>query len=120
MWAIRAALLLLILLVIIAVTLLNNTQNVAFNLLFVRYERIPLIAVIYWSFLAGIIITIVLGLSYVFKLQSQLRRRGKEIKRLSAEVGNLNREVMSPQPPAESRPETKPDAQRGDEKSEAT
>ncbi len=97
MWAIRAALLLLILLVIIGVTLLNNAETVAVNLLFVRYDSIPLIAVIYWSFLAGIVITIVLGLSYVFKLQSEIRRRGKEMKRLSLDVADLNRQLTRAQ-----------------------
>ena len=94
MWAFRIFLILLIIALIVGFSMLNAQQTVSVNLLRARYENVPLVYVAYWAFLAGMLVTFVLGLSYVLKVYTDLREQRKETKRLSTEITALrNRSI---------------------------
>jgi uncharacterized integral membrane protein len=94
MWAFRMFLVLLIISIIVGFSMLNAQQVVSVDLLRARYNSVPLVYVTYWAFLAGMLVTFVLGLSYVIKIQGELREERKEKKRLVMEITALrNRSI---------------------------
>ncbi len=94
MWAFRVFLILLIIAVVVGFSMLNAHQAVSIDLLRAKYENVPLVYVTYWAFLAGMLVTFVLGLSYVLKTLAELREQRKETKRLTVEITALrNRSI---------------------------
>ncbi len=94
MWAFRMILILLIIAVVVGFSMVNSQQLVSVDLLTVRYEMVPLVYVTYWAFLAGMLVTFVLGLSYVLKIHTDLRTDRKEKQRLLTEITALrNRSI---------------------------
>ena len=94
MWAFRMFLVLLIISIIVGFSMLNAQQVVSVDLLRTRYDSVPLVYVTYWAFLAGMLVTFALGLSYVIKIHGDLRDERKEKKRLLMEITALrNRSI---------------------------
>ena len=94
MWAFRMILVLLIISIIVGFSMLNAQQVVSVDLLRARYDAVPLVYVTYWAFLAGMLVTFVLGVSYVVKLHTDLRDARKEKQRLVVEITALrNRSI---------------------------
>ncbi|MEW5796399.1 MAG: LapA family protein [Candidatus Zixiibacteriota bacterium] len=93
MWIIRTILILLLLLMVVAFAF-NNTgtdQKVAVHLqpLFPNYVDVPLITVVFWSFVAGALMCLVLFISTFVKLSIQSHAARKRIKALESEVAIL-------------------------------
>lgn len=94
MWVLRMFLVLLIIALIVGFSMSNAQQTVAVDLLHAKYVGVPLVYVTYWAFLAGMLVTFVLGLTYVFRLHGDLRQERKEKQRLLAEITALrNRSI---------------------------
>jgi len=94
MWAFRVFLILLIIAVVVGFSMITAHQAVSVDLLRAKYENVPLVYVTYWAFLAGMLVTFVLGLSYVLKTLAELREQRKETKRLTVEITALrNRSI---------------------------
>lgn len=94
MWAFRVFLILLIIAVVVGFSMLNAQQVVSVDLLRAKYVNVPLVYVTYWAFLAGMLVTFVLGLSYALKVHADLREQRKETRRLSVEITALrNRSI---------------------------
>jgi uncharacterized integral membrane protein len=89
MWALRMVLVLLIIAVVVGFSMLNAHQTVSVDLLRTKYDNVPLVYMAYWAFLAGMLITFVLGLSYVLKILSELREQRRQTKRLTVEITAL-------------------------------
>jgi uncharacterized integral membrane protein len=85
---------LLIIAIVVGFSMLNAQQLVSVDLLRARYDNVPLVYVTYWAFLAGMLVTFVLGLSYILKIHGELREQRKETKRLTMEITALrNRSI---------------------------
>jgi len=61
MWVIRALLVMVLIVVIVGFSVLNSEERVTVQLHDTTYYNIPLIVVTYWSFVAGMVVTFVLG-----------------------------------------------------------
>lgn len=88
MWAVRAFLiaLLIIVLVAFAYTNLQLDQKVSINVLTANYINVPLLTVVFWAFVGGILISLILFISIYIKLSVQLRYLNKKIFALESEV----------------------------------
>jgi uncharacterized integral membrane protein len=89
MWVIRALLVMVLVVVIVGFSVLNSEERVTVQLHDTTYYNIPLIVVTYWSFVAGMLVTFVLGLSYFWKLSLDLRDARRDNKRLLSELTAL-------------------------------
>jgi len=89
MWVIRALLVMVLIVVIVGFSVLDSEERVTVQLHDTTYYNIPLIVVTYWSFVAGMLVTFVLGLSYFWKLSLDLRDARRDNKRLLSELTTL-------------------------------
>ena len=89
MWVIRALLVMGLVVGIVGFSVLNSQERVTVQLHDTTYYNIPLIVVTYWSFVAGMLVTFVLGLSYFWKLSLDLRDARRDNKRLLSELTAL-------------------------------
>lgn len=88
MWAVRAILIALLIVVVVAFAYfnLNPEQTVNIDLIYVKYIDVPLITVVFWSFIAGMLISLFLFISIYIKLSLQIRNAHKKIQALESEV----------------------------------
>ena len=89
MWAVRALIVIVLVVVIVGFSVMNSEERVTVQLYDTTYYNIPLIVVTYWSFVAGMLVTFVMGLSYFWKLSLDLRDARRESKRLLTELTAL-------------------------------
>lgn len=89
MWAVRALIVIVLIVVIVGFSVLNSEERVTVQLYNAAYYNVPLIVVTYWSFVAGMLVTFVMGLSYFWKLSLDLRDARRENKRLLSELTAL-------------------------------
>ena len=96
MWALRALLVIVLVVVIVGFSVLNSEERVTVQMYSATYYNVPLIVVTYWTFVAGMLVTFVLGLSYFWKLSLDLREVRRENKRLLTELTALrNRPIQA-------------------------
>jgi uncharacterized integral membrane protein len=90
MWIVRAVLVLLLILLAVAFAFNNNgpDQKVAVNLepLFANRVDVPLITVVFWSFVGGAVLSALLFVSIYLKQVIQTRFGRKRIRALESEV----------------------------------
>jgi len=88
MWAVRAILIALLMIMVIAFAYynLNPAQTVEVNLIFAKYVNVPLITVVFWSFVGGLLVSLFLFISIYIKLSVQLRSSSKRVQALEGEV----------------------------------
>ena len=88
MWAVRAVLiaLLIIVLVAFAYTNLQLDQKVSINVLTAKYVNVPLLTVVFWAFVGGILVSLILFISIYIRLSVQLRSANKKVFALESEV----------------------------------
>lgn len=93
MWALRAVLVaaLIILMVAFAYNNTGPTQVVDVNLrpLYFNYEAVPLVTVVFWAFLGGVVLALLLFITTYIRLSVQMHGSKKRIKALETEVAIL-------------------------------
>lgn len=89
MLAFRVFLIIIIISVIVGFSLYNSSEKVDVNLVRVEYHNVPLIIVVYWTFLIGMIVTFILGLSYVARVHADMREERRQVQRLTSEITAL-------------------------------
>lgn len=91
MWAVRAFFIALLVICIVAFAYfnINPSQAVAVNLVFVSLVDVPLITVVFWAFVAGVLVSLILFISIYFRMSLQLRSANKKIHALDGEVAVL-------------------------------
>jgi len=84
----RAILIALLIVIVVAFALHNvgADQKVSVNLIWVKYVDVPLITVVFWSFAAGVVVSLLVFISVYIKLSVQLRSARKQIRALEGEV----------------------------------
>ncbi len=93
MGIIRAILILIVLAVIIGFSVYNAGPRVDVDLIRGQYN-VPLVVVVYWSFLTGMIVAMLLGASYVLKVQTDRRLERRDRRQLELEVGALRNRTI--------------------------
>ena len=90
MWIIRTVLVLLLLILVVgfAYNNIGPDQEVAVHLepLFVNYVDVPLVTVVFWAFVAGAALSLLLFVSIYVKLSVQGHTARKRIRSLEGEV----------------------------------
>jgi uncharacterized membrane protein YciS (DUF1049 family) len=88
MWALRAILIAAVVVVVVAFAYYNSsqTQTVSVNLIWAKYINVPLITVVFWAFVAGVLVSLVLFISVYIRHSVQLRSARRRIKALEGEV----------------------------------
>jgi uncharacterized integral membrane protein len=95
MWIIRSLLILLILAVVIGFSVYNSDQRVQrVDLIRAEWRNVPMVVVVYWSMLAGMIAASVLGLTYVLRLHADYRAERRHRKRLEMEISSLRNRTI--------------------------
>lgn len=91
MWAVRAILIVTLILCVVAFAYYNTNsqQNVEVNLVWAKYVDVPLITVVFWSFVPGVLVSLFLFMSVFIKQSVQLRGLRRRIKALEGEVTAL-------------------------------
>ncbi|HOP06881.1 MAG TPA: LapA family protein [candidate division Zixibacteria bacterium] len=91
MWAIRAILIVIMVLVVVAFAYynLNAAQVVDVDLVWAKYVDVPLITVVFWAFVAGLLVSMFIAISTYIKQSIQLRTYRKRIRALESEVAVL-------------------------------
>lgn len=88
MWVIRTILIAAIIIAVVAFAYfnLNPDQKVDVDLIQVKYLDVPLITIVFWSFVGGIIISLVLFVSVYIKQAVDLRSGRRRIRDLEHEL----------------------------------
>jgi len=89
MWVLKILLILLIIMLLIGFSIYNSGEYVSVNLFGWQYAELPMIILAYWSFVIGMFISFLLGVSYYLLIQGKLREQRKENKRLMEEITAL-------------------------------
>ena len=93
MWVIRAMLILLIVIVVIAFAYNNfgpdQKVDVYFQPFFHNYVDVPLVTVVFWSFVAGVVLSLLLFITMYIKQTVDLHSARKRIRALQSEVAIL-------------------------------
>lgn len=89
MWALKILLILVIIMLLIGFSIYNSGEYVSVNLFGWQYAEVPMIIIVYWSFVIGMFVSFLLGVSYYLLIQGELREQRKENKRLMEEVTAL-------------------------------
>ncbi len=97
MWVVRIILLLIVLAVVIGFSVYNSgpkwtIQKV--DLIWYQYYDVPMVVVVYWAVLAGMVVATFLGLTYVFRLHADLRAERRARKRLEAEMASYRNRTI--------------------------
>jgi uncharacterized integral membrane protein len=88
MWVVRAILIASIIVAVVAFAMYNvgAGQTVSVNFIWVRYVDVPLITVVFWSFVVGVVVAALLFVSGYIKLSAQLRAARRQTRALEHEV----------------------------------
>lgn len=88
MSALRAILIALVVVALVGFAMYNVSvgQAVTVDLIWVRYVDVPLITVVFWSFVSGVVIALLIFISSYIKLSVQLRSAKRQVRALEGEV----------------------------------
>jgi len=89
----RAFLILVVLAIIIGFSVYNAGPQVHVNLVRGEYD-VPLVVVVYWSFLAGMLVAFLLSISYLLKIQADRRSDRQAKRRLEMEIAALRNRTI--------------------------
>ncbi|UCD63385.1 MAG: LapA family protein [Candidatus Zixiibacteriota bacterium] len=91
MWAVRAIIIALLVIAVVAFAYFNfgPSQTVDVNLIYVKYIDVPLVTVVFWSFVAGVAVSLILFISVYIRLTVQMRSAARRIQALEGEVAVL-------------------------------
>ena len=89
MWILRFLLILLIVILLVGFAIYNAGQKVTVQIFKTSYQEVPMIFVAYWSFVIGMMVAVVLGLTYYLKIHRRLSEHKRENKKLTSELAAL-------------------------------
>ncbi len=91
MWVFRSILILVIIAVIVGFAVYNSgpSQTVDVDLIWAKRFDVPVITIVFWSFVLGSLISLLLFISVYLKISNQLSEAQKAIKGLQVEVTTL-------------------------------
>jgi len=95
MWVIRIIILLVVFAIALGFSIYNAPQRVdKIDVIWVSYSNVSMVVVVYWSFLAGMVVAAILALTYILKIHSNMRAERRGRKRLEMEVASLRNRTL--------------------------
>ena len=91
MWVIRAVMIALVVICVVAFAYFNvgHEQTIDVNLIWARFIDVPLITVVFWAFVGGVIVSLVGFISVYIRLTVDLRSVRKKMRALEHEITTL-------------------------------
>lgn len=91
MWAVRAILIAIIVIAVVAFAIHNvgEYQKVDVNLIWKSFQQVALVEVVFWSFAAGIIVSLLVFISVYIRLSVTVRSMRKQVRALESELAVL-------------------------------
>lgn len=91
MWVLRSILILAIIVIIVGFALYNSgaRQTVDIELIWAHRSDVPVITVVFWSFIMGAMVSWLLFISVYLRLTNQIRSSNRDVKGLQSEVTAL-------------------------------
>ena len=89
MWVLRIFVILLIIVLVIGFGIYNSDVRISVNFFGKDYVEIPMIYVVFWALVIGMVVSFLLSISQYLKVQSELRAQRKENKNLMEEITTL-------------------------------
>jgi len=88
MWALRAVLIVFVIICVVAFAYHNSNpaQKINVDLVYAKYVDVPLVMVVFWSFVAGLIVSLFLFILIYLRQTVQIRSLQKLIRSLETEV----------------------------------
>jgi uncharacterized integral membrane protein len=88
MWAIRAILICLVVICMVAFAYYNvkPDQKVNLDLVYFNYVNVPVVEVVFWSFVAGTLVSLLISISMYMRMSMEGRVFRRRIKALEHEV----------------------------------
>lgn len=88
MWVLRAILVAIIVIAIVAFALHNVglNQRVDINLVWKSFNQVALIEVIFWAFVSGLVLSLIIFISVYIRMAVNLRTIKKQLRALESEV----------------------------------
>ncbi len=89
MWLFRALLVVLLVAILLGFSVYNAGERVGVNILNTRYINVPLIYVVYWAFIFGMLVSLVMFATVYFKQLGEIRKYKREADSLTHEIAAL-------------------------------
>jgi uncharacterized membrane protein YciS (DUF1049 family) len=91
MWVLRSILILVLIVMVVGFALYNSgaKQTVDINLIWAQRADVPVITVVFWSFILGAMVSWLLFISVYLRLTNQIRSSNRNVKGLQSEVTAL-------------------------------
>jgi uncharacterized membrane protein YciS (DUF1049 family) len=93
MWAVRAVLIAILIIIVVAFAYNNfgadQTVDVNLTPFYHNYADVPLVTVVFWAFVAGVVLSLLLFVTTYIKLSVQTHSLRKRIRSLEGEVAIL-------------------------------
>ncbi|MCK4301556.1 MAG: LapA family protein [candidate division Zixibacteria bacterium] len=88
MWAVRSLLTIVLVLCVVAFAYYNSDmdQRVSVNLIWAKYVDVPLITVVFWSFVAGVLVSLFVFVTVFVRQSVQIRGTRRRLQALESEV----------------------------------
>ncbi len=88
MWAVRAILVALVVVCVVAFAYFNvgSDQIVSVNLIYAKFVDVPLITVVFWSFVGGVFVSLIVFVSVYIRMSVDLRSTRRKVRSLESEV----------------------------------
>ncbi|MGD8921630.1 MAG: lipopolysaccharide assembly protein LapA domain-containing protein [Candidatus Zixiibacteriota bacterium] len=93
MWAVRAVLIAIVVILVVAFAYNNfkpeQTVDVYLQPIFSNYVDVPLVTVVFWSFVSGLVVSLLMFITTYIKLSVQVHGARKRVRSLENEVAIL-------------------------------
>ncbi|MEZ5359063.1 MAG: LapA family protein [Candidatus Zixiibacteriota bacterium] len=89
MWLLRAIIGVLIFVILLGFFVYNAEQRVSVHIMTTLYHDVPLIVVVFWSFVFGLLTSFLLSITVYFKQASDIRRLKRSAENLNSEITAL-------------------------------
>jgi len=88
-WLIKTLLIIILIGLIVGFVIYNSHQQITIDFFGKQYLEVRMISVIFLSFIIGMLVTFILVILFVMRLQGQLRNQKRENKKLLEEITAL-------------------------------
>jgi uncharacterized integral membrane protein len=89
MWILRTLVVIVLITLIVGFAIYNSDERISVNLYGQEYYDVPMIFVAFWALVVGMVISFALGVSYYFRMYSELRNQRGENQKLIEEITAL-------------------------------
>ncbi|MCH9024698.1 MAG: LapA family protein [candidate division Zixibacteria bacterium] len=91
MWALRAILIVFVIVCVVAFAYHNSSpaEIVNVDLIFAKYIEVPLVIVVFWSFMSGLLVSLLIFILVYLRQSVQIHGLHKHVRALESEVTAL-------------------------------